>query len=1176
MHMRRGGSRRFKILVVLATVVVLLAAVVVLVERGSGPQTTGKTQRLATGVSTTTAPASSLGTASTTTLPANGATTPVGSAPSLPAGSVPIGPVPSTQTVSIDIGLKPRNQDDLTTFIAAVSDPNSPQYRQYLGKGQFAARFGPTAQTIDDVRAYLGAQGFTVGPVSADGLTIPAKGTAAQVEAALSTQLEKYRLADGSTAFANVEAPSLPTLLATGTNAVLGLSTLNKPRPLSTAPSTAKPLNATTSAQDSSPTAELQTNTAGPNACHSAQNVAGTWTADQLAAAYGFTSAYGANRTGAGQTIALFELASFSQTDVTTFENCYFPGRSFPPTSVTDICSPGPCTGDPQGNLEVTLDIEDALSLAPGATIHVYEGPDSNTTTDADIDAVYQKMETDDSAKVVSTSWGSCEPSTPPQLRFQENVIFQAMAAQGQTVLAAAGDSGSEGCSTDSLAVDDPASQPYVTGVGGTSMTADAPGSPTETTWNTVGGGAGGGGVSTIWPRPSWQVGPGTGTGTAREVPDVSASADPNDGYTLYYQGNWMGIGGTSAAAPLWAALVAVANQGCSGSLGFLNPLLYANGTAGGSLFHDITIGNNDSTGTNAGQYGAAPGYDMATGWGSPNGSYLTSSACFTHVNTLSTAATDTHIGATATYTTPFTTSASGALQPGGTITLASLPGTVFPASSASYTVTAGGIGVALGTVNTHATPLSTTPNVAVITIAAAIASTTPVVVTVVGITNPQVLGDQTVSVATAADQASTTASPFALLFAPASSATVVTLSPNTAVVGQAVTYHVSVTASRGIPTGTVAVSSAGGSVQLCTATLSNGSGACSAGNAAVGADLITAQYEGDANTATSQGTTTLTVNQAGTAVGLNIAVGVGVGGPPNQPVTYPVTYTAAITVTAPGTGNPSGQVTFTSAGVPIAGCSPVTVSTGGGSGSASATCAVSSPNGVLGSIVASYSGDGSFLGSSSPSFTEQLVSPNGQYYAVVQSDGNFVVYTYSGQAVWSTGTYGTSGNSLSMQTDGNLVLYGTSGALWSSTTFSTTANTLTMQNDGNLVLYSPTEALWSSKYGLPSTMTTGQSLGKGNILFSPNGQYRAILQTDGNFVVYALWGAIWSTATFGTTGSSLVLQSDGNLVLYGSGGGALWSSRTFNTAADVLTMQNDGNLVLYSPTAAVWSSRFG
>jgi subtilase family serine protease len=210
-----------------------------------------------------------------------------------------------------------------------------------------------------------------------------------------------------------------------------------------------------------------------------------------------------------------------------------------------------------------------------------------------------------------------------------EDALFEQAAAQGQTVVAASGDAGSEDCTPDDparLAVDDPASQPYVTGVGGTALTF-AP-APAETVWNDASG-AGGGGISQHWPMPAFQrpavASPAAGRCRAdacRTVPDVAADASPANGYLVYINGHWAAIGGTSAAAPLWAALVALADAsaigGCTPAtpLGFLNPALY--GLAGSDGFRDVTAGDNDYTGQAHGSYTAGPGYDLATGLGTP------------------------------------------------------------------------------------------------------------------------------------------------------------------------------------------------------------------------------------------------------------------------------------------------------------------------------------------------------------------------------------------------------------------------------------------------------------------------------------------------------------------------------------------------------------------------------
>jgi hypothetical protein len=216
------------------------------------------------------------------------------------------------------------------------------------------------------------------------------------------------------------------------------------------------------------------------------------------------------------------------------------------------------------------------------------------------------------------------------------------MAAQGQTVASAAGDSGSSDCNgitNNNLAVDDPASQPYVTGVGGLSVSVIAP--LNESVWNTPVStgypGAGGGGVSILWSRPSWQVAPGIASSASmRMVPDLSTDADPNTGFVEYFTGSAQGachtgceagfgsVGGTSIGAPMVSSMVAVGAQGCNvNRLGFINPALYAMASTG---FNDVTVGNNDLY--NVGGYSAGPGYDMASGLGSPNGAAFFAGLC--------------------------------------------------------------------------------------------------------------------------------------------------------------------------------------------------------------------------------------------------------------------------------------------------------------------------------------------------------------------------------------------------------------------------------------------------------------------------------------------------------------------------------------------------------------------
>jgi hypothetical protein len=414
--------------------------------------------------------------------------------------------------------------------------------------------------------------------------------------------------------------------------------------------------------------------TGGPQPCSAASSTAssqGAYTADQIASAYRFSSLYQAGDQGQGQTIALYELESNDPNDIAAYQSCYGTRASVSYVPVDGGAGSG------QGSGEAALDIENAIGLAPKANYLVYQGPNSNSSTPGSGPYdVFNAIITQGRAQVISVSWGGCESMNSDALK-AESSLFQEAAAQGQSIVSASGDNGSEDCYAPpgssippvppnlGLAVDDPSSQPFVTGVGGTTLTGLGP-APSEAAWNNGGnpaaltgltGGAGGGGISSAWPMPAYQSGAsgalrvigslssgatcGAAGGFCRQVPDVSADADPNTGYLVYWNGSgsdptsnagWQSIGGTSASAPVWAALLAVINasSSCRGSaVGFANPALYkAAGLAYGSDFNDIVSGNNDFTGTNNGLYPAGTRFDMSTGLGTPNAGGLASSLC--------------------------------------------------------------------------------------------------------------------------------------------------------------------------------------------------------------------------------------------------------------------------------------------------------------------------------------------------------------------------------------------------------------------------------------------------------------------------------------------------------------------------------------------------------------------
>ncbi len=485
----------------------------------------------------------------------------------------------------LDVTLEPAHLAALEALVAAVSTPGSSSYHHYLGPGAFAGRFGATQSTIAAVEAMLKGQGFRTLSVSANHLSIAVAGDVGAAERAFATHLERYRLRGGRVAFANTTAPSLPAGVGNAVQAVVGLDTTAVERPLGL-----QALSSTTTTKTTTPATAVATPPthvvgadtpalSAPSPCSSATSVGeGAYTANQLASAYGFSSLYSASDFGAGTTIALYELEPFSATDISTFQTCY--GTSTTIRSGGAFNIDGGAGSGPGGG-EAALDVEDALSLAPGAGIDVYEGPNDDTGAYD----TYNAIVTQDVAQVVSTSWGECEPGigyAGTDEAKAENTLFMQAAAQGQTVIAAAGDSGSEDCynppdsSDAALAVGDPASQPYVTGVGGTSLSLNSSNKrSSEVVWNDgVSGGAGGGGVSSFWQMPSYQSGAssslnviqsksaGCSSGaatytTCRQVPDVSADANEYSGYVIYYCGGCStgasGTSGTGAAG--WQAI---------------------------------------------------------------------------------------------------------------------------------------------------------------------------------------------------------------------------------------------------------------------------------------------------------------------------------------------------------------------------------------------------------------------------------------------------------------------------------------------------------------------------------------------------------------------------------------------------------------------------------------------
>jgi subtilase family serine protease len=501
---------------------------------------------------------------------------------------------------SATVALAPRNAAALTAYAGAVTTPGSPVYHRYLTVAQFARRFGAGPAAIARVRSALAAEGLRAGAVSANGLALPITGTVAVAHHAFATAMARR----------DATSPSIGDGVAGLVQGVI---------PADATPPTAAVIVRRPAMDATDVTAPATTAPTGPQPCPVAQAAgaaAAGYTANQIASAYGLSDYYANGDEGSNVSIALYELEPFSAADVAAYQSCYGSAADVRVIPVDGGAGVGAGSG------EAAMDVETVIGLAPRATIKVYEGPDNGLGAYD----TYSRIVSDDSAQVISTSWGQCEALEGAVSAAAEKTLFQEAAVQGQSLLASAGDQGSDDCGDHQQSVDDPASQPWVTAVGATSLQASG-----DLVWNDSLG-ASGGGVSRLWARPAYQDGfarpqssvtCGAAGNACREVPDLSIDGDPATGYIAYYLGAWRTVGGTSVAAPAIAALTALADASpaCAGhSIGFLNPDLYRAAAANyAANFHDVTAGANgfDSV---AG-FAAGPGYDMASGLGTPGAS---------------------------------------------------------------------------------------------------------------------------------------------------------------------------------------------------------------------------------------------------------------------------------------------------------------------------------------------------------------------------------------------------------------------------------------------------------------------------------------------------------------------------------------------------------------------------
>jgi kumamolisin len=506
-------------------------------------------------------------------------------------GAREIGPANPNETFDVTIRL--RSRAGKKPIVNADEFAKPIEKRTILSRKEFEQRHGADPESIARVESFAREHKLTVKEKSPGRRTVILSGTVTAMNEAFGVELKEYDHPTGRYR-GRTGSVHLPAELHEVVEGVFGLD--NRPQ--------AKPHfrrrrgRAGTRADASSP----------------------SYTPIQVATLYDFPTGVD----GSGECIALIELGGgYNPTDLSH----YWTQLKLTETPTVSAVAVGNGsnnpTGDPNGpDGEVMLDIEVSGAIAPGAKIVAYFADNTDAGfLNAITTAVHDNT---NKPSIVSISWGGPESSWTQQAMTSMDEAFQAAAAMGVTVCVAAGDDGStDGVNDGQNHVDFPASSPNVLACGGTRLVASGNTITSETVWNELANneGATGGGISDVFPLPSWQSGAGVppsanpSHNVGRGVPDVAGDADPTTGYVTRVDGQPDVIGGTSAVAPLWAGLIALINESIGKPAGFINPLLYQNASTAAD-FNDVTSGNN-------GAYSAGPGWDACSGLGSPVGAQL-------------------------------------------------------------------------------------------------------------------------------------------------------------------------------------------------------------------------------------------------------------------------------------------------------------------------------------------------------------------------------------------------------------------------------------------------------------------------------------------------------------------------------------------------------------------------
>jgi subtilase family serine protease len=508
-----------------------------------------------------------------------------------------VGQLPASQTLRFDIVLPLRDREGLQNFLLEVQDPTSPSYHQFLTPQEFTARFGPSQENWDALVAFAKASGFEVISGDLEGRDLRLTGTVANIQKAFHVTLGTYKdLTEDRTFFAVDREPTvdLPFQLWH----ISGLDNDSRPHPLYVKKS------------DYAKAHGIDPEKVGSNATTGSGPSASFLGSDMRAAYYGGTAL-----TGSGQTIGLFEFLGTDLADLNTYYSNVGQTKPYTPTLISTGGYSTSCT-ESSGcdDTEQTLDMTQAMGMAPGTTM-LYMYVCGNASSISDTDCISAMVSTADAplSKQISCSWG-WTPADPSTL----DPYFEQMASQGQNFFAAAGDDSAWSASNEAWPADDA----NIVSVGGTDLTTSSAAGPwkSETAWADSGGGISPDSI----PIPSWQKLAGVitssnkGSTTLRNGPDVAGNAN----FTYYVCADQTTCtaneyGGTSFAAPMWAGYLALANQQAASNgdtIGYINPIIYpaALTSSYGTYFHDITSGS-------CGTYSGITGYDLCTGWGSPN-----------------------------------------------------------------------------------------------------------------------------------------------------------------------------------------------------------------------------------------------------------------------------------------------------------------------------------------------------------------------------------------------------------------------------------------------------------------------------------------------------------------------------------------------------------------------------